>query len=557
MLKKWVWLVVAVAVSLVVGLKVLTPNHFHTHDDIQIFRTNEFIQCFRDGQLPCRWSRDLGKGYGYPLFIFYPPIIYAIPAIITSLSHISLAFALNLSAYLTFPIAALSMYYLIKVLAKRDDLAAIGSVLFTMLPYHAVNVFVRGVYAENLAWAIAPLLLAEVYLVITEKKQVWTLTTVGALILLTHNISAMILSPILMIWAGGLILSNLGKYGKKVVPLIMAGLLAIGVSAWFLFPAITEKPIVQTESMIFDYYSYLVHFPTIRQIFLSNFWGYGGSSWGVKDDGMSFALGQVQWGLLAIAAVIGAFAQRKKLRSYLTSPIAWSLGVALLVILFLAHPRSTPIWVIITPLQYIQFPWRLVGMAGMLTVALATYLLSKLPKKIGMVIGIVASVAAIFLYGNYFRPEKYDGLVDNDYLNGSLRTLQQQDHLFDYLPKAVNVVPDKIADSLLYMSELPVKQSTKVWQSNRAEIEIESTTTQTITLSIFSYPGWSGELNGKAIQLLPDPKNGLITVAVPAGKSVINLNWKETTPRKIGNAISFVSVGILVLGLASSKRKKS
>ena len=547
---------IAIVVSLVIGYKVATPNHFHTHDDIQIFRTNEFLQCFKDGQFPCRWSRDLGKGYGYPLFIFYSPMIYAIPAILVSLSGISIAFALNISAYITFPLAAFAMYRLIKVLTNRNDLAGICSVLFTMLPYHAVNVFVRGVYAENLVWAIAPLLLAEVYLVVTKKKSIWTLTIIGAVVLLTHNISTMILIPILGLWAGLLLFGNKNKYVGRLESLIMALLLAIGVAAWYLLPALTEKPIVQTESMIFDYYSYLVHFPSLKQVFLSNFWGYGGSSWGVTDDGMSFALGQVQWGLLAITALLATWFQRKTFKKFLANPILWAMGSSLLLLLFMAHPRSTPVWIAIPAIQYIQFPWRLVGMAGMLTVVLTGYLLTKLPKKIATSMGIVATILAILLYRGYFQPEKYDGLVDSDYIGGSLRNEQQQAHLFDYLPKTVKEVPNNFSKELLVSAEIPLSTSeTLLWKSNHAQITIDSPTAQEVSFSIFNYPGWEATINKQEAPITSDIKFGLITLTIPSGRSEIELNWKETTPRKIGNAISFVSFGILVLGIIFGKPK--
>jgi len=49
---------------------LLTNAHFYTHDDIQVYRLGEFIECFARGQIPCRWSDSLGKGYGYPLFNF-------------------------------------------------------------------------------------------------------------------------------------------------------------------------------------------------------------------------------------------------------------------------------------------------------------------------------------------------------------------------------------------------------------------------------------------------------------------------------------------------------
>jgi uncharacterized membrane protein len=54
----------------------------------------------------------LGKGYGYPLFNYYPPMIYVVPALIHLLGF-SLITSLNLFMFLTFILAAWGMYNLV------------------------------------------------------------------------------------------------------------------------------------------------------------------------------------------------------------------------------------------------------------------------------------------------------------------------------------------------------------------------------------------------------------------------------------------------------------
>ena len=48
--------------------------YWNMHDDMQLVRQLEMDKCLKDGQIPCRWTPDLGYGYGYPLFNFYPPL---------------------------------------------------------------------------------------------------------------------------------------------------------------------------------------------------------------------------------------------------------------------------------------------------------------------------------------------------------------------------------------------------------------------------------------------------------------------------------------------------
>ena len=49
---------------------LLKQDYYVMHDDTQMIRQLEFEKCLKDGQIPCRWTPDLGFGYGYPLFNF-------------------------------------------------------------------------------------------------------------------------------------------------------------------------------------------------------------------------------------------------------------------------------------------------------------------------------------------------------------------------------------------------------------------------------------------------------------------------------------------------------
>ena len=122
------WLLLSLFVAILAGRTLLTSRHFYTHDDIQVFRVNEFIECFKRGEIPCRWSANLGKGYGYPWFNYYPPMIYIISGLI-HLSGFSIIASLNLLMFLSFILAAWGMYLLVKELTDRGDLAFLGSTL--------------------------------------------------------------------------------------------------------------------------------------------------------------------------------------------------------------------------------------------------------------------------------------------------------------------------------------------------------------------------------------------------------------------------------------------
>src|SRR3989344_8647632 len=69
-------LLIVVFFGLLASRQLFKPGYFNMHDDLQMMRQLEMEKCFKDGQIPCRWIPDMGYGYGFPLYNFYPPLPY-------------------------------------------------------------------------------------------------------------------------------------------------------------------------------------------------------------------------------------------------------------------------------------------------------------------------------------------------------------------------------------------------------------------------------------------------------------------------------------------------
>jgi uncharacterized membrane protein len=83
------------------------------HDDLQMMRQLEMEKCFLDGQIPCRWVPDMGYGYGFPLFNFYPPLPYLVGEVFR-LMQFSFVNTVKLTFALSFILSGLTMYFLAK-----------------------------------------------------------------------------------------------------------------------------------------------------------------------------------------------------------------------------------------------------------------------------------------------------------------------------------------------------------------------------------------------------------------------------------------------------------
>lgn len=476
------WLLFSLLIAIFAGRMLLTDHHFYVHDDIQVFRVNEFINCFKEGQIPCRWSNNLGKGYGMPWFNFYPPMIYLIPAMIHQ-TGLSIIASLNLLMFLSFILAAWGMYCLVKALTMREDVAYLGSILFTLYPFHATNVFLRGVYAENLAWSLAPWILYYLYRQaksgIFEKVLPWLF----ALIFLTHVISSF------LIIGSALVFVSLINF--KSIKLVLGQIfLAICFSAFFLIPALVEKNLVQSTSLIEGYYSYLNHFVTLKQLFINYTWNYGSSYWDTPSVEMGYMVGHIHLILLSVLSLITIIYYRHSEKLKL---IIAMIGIFIFTI-FLTHNQSAPIWRMVSNLSYIQFPWRFIGWAGIPLVLSLSLMLSLLTSRSRQIIIILTTIALLFYSYPFFFPREYDGYQDADFISGQFKLEQQSKALFDYLPLTVPQIP-------------------------------------TEPYGIFYFPGWTS-----SIKLEVDNQTGLI-VNPPR-----DLAWHETPFRLAMDLVSLSSL---------------
>lgn len=541
-------LLLALLLSMVIGRTLLTSQHFHTHDDIQVFRLADYEMCWEDGQIPCRWSKNLGKGYGYPLFVFYPPTIYFVPLLFNQLGLTNIA-SYNFFMFLTLPVAAYGMYRLTYALTRKKELAFLGSVLYSFYPYHAQNIFIRGVYAENLAWSLLPFVFWQFYELITENRKSHKPAILLALIFLTHNISSMLFYPLIIFWCILLLAKNrkkTKKYRETLKLTIKNLLLPIPLAAFFLVPALVERTIVQSDSMIMNYYSYLVHFASMNQILISDFWGYGGSGPDLLD-GMSFMIGKPYWITFALLAGYYIYKNRKS-RDRLFHPLVIMSLVFAPLFTFMMHIRSTPIWQLFTPLQYIQFPWRLLGVAGFFIILFITFAANQLPEKLRKYFVAIMAILVITLYFPFFKPEKYDKYQDEDFISGQFSNEQKESHLYDYMPTTVHQIPGEIASSAIYESENPIESTTNiVWRSNFTELTITQNSDNIITFSSIEYPDWQGYIDGEPVEHQVDSITGLVKLAVPSGTHQIRIERKEPAYRIFGNIISILTFTYLLL----------
>jgi len=548
------WMSLVILLTIPSFVTLLQPGYFGHHDDLQIFRIYQMDKCFKDGQIPCRWVPDMGFGYGYPLFNYYPVMPYYLGEFIHLLGF-SLIVSVKILAILSLLISGITMFLLGRFLWGNLG-GLVSSMFFVYAPYHAVDIYVRGAFAEawSLSWTPAVFLMIAKVIREPTKKNIILLALFSALFLMSHNPMALIFTPLMIIWAGIFIVLEKGY--RSIPKLIIGGIWGLGLAAFFTIPVLIEGKLVHLETLFVGYFNYLAHFISLNQMFMSRFWGWGGSIWG-PNDGMSFQIGYLHWGglILSLPLVI-SFWFKNKLRAIILLYlflVFWSAA-------FLMHPRANPIWEKITILQTLQFPWRILAIVIFSSsLAVGSFFYGTKRKSLVIIFIVTLFFAINIFYRPYFRIERPIPLTDQEKLSGALLDLQRTAGIFDYLPKTAKFPPGSGAKEEVEILSGFATQKSFTRGTNWLKAEVEATSAATLRLPIFDFPNWKVFIDGKQIAFdnggnlptdrtrNPNDKNelGQPTFEVSAGHHEIYAKLYDTNVRRLSNLISIISVSIL------------
>ncbi len=526
MRKTLLFLIIILVLVVPTFFGMLRPGMFSTQD-FPFIRLFEFDRCVRDLQLPCRWTPDIGLFYGEPLFNFYSQLSYALGEII-HLVGFSLIDSLKGLFLLSFVLSGVSMFFLSRKIWKTDLAGLISGIIYVYAPYRAVDVWVRGNLAEAFSFVIFPLIILAFEGVVEKgKPRNYILFGISlALLILTHNLSVVLFLPFLIVWITYRIVQ---KKKWNVVPgLALSGVWALALSAFYILPLLGESKFVDLESTTKGYFDFRAHFVTLYQLLISRFWGYGGSTWGI-EDGLSLAVGIVQWVLPLVLVALFVFNRKKQVLVTLLVLIfaGWFY-------LFLTHNKSAFIWEAIGPMKYIQFPWRFLGQA-LFSFSIAGGAAGLVFKNTlrRYILGFAIIAVAILLNFSFFRQDLWFSYKDPDLTTGEKFVEQTRASIGDYWPKSVKgLIPKDPAPDSFKNQKLIYKKSDK------AEYELSGVTKESV-FPINYFPGWQGYSDGKKLETFASHE-GFVSVRNP-GKTVLIL-FEDTNIRKIGNIISIVGL---------------
>jgi hypothetical protein len=400
-------------VVLILSLWSIQPffasGFFPIHDNTQVARVFEMNKVLKIGVFPVRVVPDLGYGYGYPLFNFYAPLAYYVGAIFMFLGLDALI-ATKIMMVLGIILAGIFMYYLVREFFGEYG-GIISGLFYAYVPYHAVDIYVRGDIAEFWAYAFIPLAFLGFY------KRNILLGTIGfAGIILSHNLTAMMVMPFLL--AAILIDFYVAPKNRRIFIMgrsLFIVFFSLMISAFYWIPALTEMKNTNVFSQIRGGADFRDNFACIGQLW-DSLWGFGGSVAGCVD-GLSFKVGKLHVLTAITAFIIMLFL--KKIRKSSQGLIILFIFSGFVVSIFLMLEISKFVWEAIPAMAFFQYPWRFLIITSFSSSFLAgslIYLLKQFKIKSYLTMSLLVFLL-LFFNIKLFVPQTILSKTANDFTN--------------------------------------------------------------------------------------------------------------------------------------------
>ncbi|UCG22989.1 MAG: hypothetical protein JSW55_12520 [Chloroflexota bacterium] len=555
-------------------------------------RLHQLSAAVADGHFPVRWMPDANYGYGYPFYNYYAPLSIYIAALWRFLGA-GFVLAIKLAQLSGFVVAAWGMYQLGRRWLGNHWAGLLAAAAYTLAPFHMVNVYVRGdSLAEFWAMALYPLVILAVdHLASTTVTQqanhsvrkrrrlgIALLAIVYAALILSHNISALIFTPFLLLylafdgWPKAEEAYNQGGHQQNAAPAqksiwrtsrgrhltwaILSLSLALALAAWFWLPALAESSIAQLGPVTEGHFHYGNHFRDsnlVQGTFLFNY---------DTVDGRAFSMGLVQ----TITLVLGAIAlvlYGRRPPYFVSRGRQLYIFTGLLLATFMITSLSSPIWDNLPLLSFTQFPWRFLSIQAFFG-SLAAAGLALLPGRRLIVPLVVILLAVSSLAGLRldFLPLTdaditVERLAQYEWYSGNIGTTISA----EYLPDTVQPRPwtsqwlnrgqrdelQVLAGEIVAIKPLSMSSARQEWQITAGDAGA------TVTMPTMAWPGWSGTLDGNRVDLDVAEGSGLIMLTVPAGEHTVELQLGRTPIRLASEIAALATLFICAWLVVTSK----
>lgn len=530
----------------------------------------EVARQWHQGVIYPHWLASANYGAGEPRFVFYPPLSWTLGGILGTIFPSTWA----PFAYICICVLAMGIaFYKMACEWMPPRSAELAACLYATSPYVFFVIYERSALGELLAAVWMPLL---VRYALRNKPSTLQLALVMAALWLTDAPIAVVSSYMLAVIAA---VASIAQRRWALLNRAACGLaLGLALASIYIIPAAYEEHWVQIARAIMPGMR-------IRDSFL------------FEHTGMTYhdqVLRTASW--IAVVLLTGTtVAAIAAFRASERHPLFKPLGALAILIAFLLFPVSNFLWNATPELRYVQFPWRWLLVLGLIFATFAGITLaviltdreargegSAVLSKWNLIARRFLPAAAVLLLAGIccFHAWRHFWLrCDNeDNVHAQIATLNSQgfEGTDEYTPQGADTtnIQQYLAPVRVLKSPDADEEDSSVdgdnpnWdpefdsliptivQLSRADTEhitaeIQSPQSGYAVLRLLDYPAWSVRVNGARVSSL-HRSDGLITVPVPAGTSIIEAKYVITPDVWAGCVVSAIALMLLVILAAKS-----
>ena len=558
------------AALLLLAVPIVAPlfgiDWFESHEAASYpARVIEVQRCWEGGMPSARWFPDLAGGRGYPFLSFYAPLSFWMAA---GLGHLggpagfSAAIGLKAVVVLATLLGIAGGYRL-----AREGLGPTGAfaaaAFWGYAPYHLRDLWTRGDLAEYLALGFLPWAL---FGMLRLGRRV---TPAAAVLAGALGAAAILAHPVVAVFTGlaraaaglgaGLVRdrSEPGAPGpgRVIAASLGAGAAALALSAFFAAPALAERKWVQLDNLRTGFFDVESHWVALRD--LVDVTRAAREFRPGQAEPMTFELGIVLIPVL-FAPLVWRRSGARRRRVLALGAVLLLGGVAMTTAASRILYRTIPL------LEFVGFPWRFLGPAGLGAALLAGAtvdggvgrLRSRVRVRVLEAAGaaIVAVVTALDLLGPTAELTLQPWMLDPAAYREASFTATVADEYAPIWATGREDIPFR--DGVAAAGPARIREIRR--GVGRWSFRVESEGSPTIVLQDFFYPGWAGVSDGEPLTIEPRPRSGHAQFRLPAGggERSVALRLEPTSTRTawrfVSGAAALAAAWILAAGSVRS-----
>ncbi|MBX3290477.1 MAG: hypothetical protein KF855_14270 [Acidobacteria bacterium] len=537
-----------IAIILLFSAVLVSPIAlFGIPDNFDVMEHMRFAVTYSDslsrGDVLAVWSDKDNFGFGGAGVRLYPPLTY----ILFSFIHLFISgwhLPLSILLFIGMAIGCLGVYKFTDEFYP-NGYPLLAALVYALVPYHLFQIFQLFLLAEFMAAAFTPFVFYYGTKIVRDGgiKNSLLFSLFFSLVVLSHIPSTIILSIALALFLAIQIRKE--TFFRTALYTIVSAILTLTATAFYWLKVITEVKWVKHDAV--DYHN-------------SGLYTYSSYLFPIFLDPPDFYQMKVLWMFdvnIALMLVTFLFLASYLLVKRKADALLASILATACLSLFLTTFLSSPIWNNIEFLQKLQFPWRWLSIAMIMTAILSAAFVETLKEQkaaIGRPL-IYSLVTLVFVTATFvtsqiiipmapLSPAEFDRQVDE--LGATIGCKC-------WWPVWAEGEALGTKEKVL-ISDRNVE--VEIWESPDRRFNIAAGQAGNARIATFYYPYWRGEVNGSAVEVSA-ADDGTILIPVPSEQAEVRLFFDEPMFLITSKYISLATWLLLIIALLATSRRSS